>query len=162
MFRSRVITDMKIADYLTENDIIPKLHASSREGVIKEMVAHLNESGKINDPDELVSILLDREMLGSTGIGHGVAIPHGRLNGLNEILLVFARSPEGVDFDAHDGAPVNLFFLLVAPEDSAGLHLKTLAKISRIVKNPECRKSLLGADDRGILYHTIEEEDQRN
>lgn len=153
---------MKIVDYLTENDIISRLHASSREGVIEEMVAHLKESGKIDDPEKLVNILLDREMLGSTGIGHGVAIPHGRLSGLNEILLVFGRSPKGVDFDAHDGEPVNLFFLLVAPEDSAGLHLKTLARISRIIKNPECRQALLGSDDRGALYHTIEEEDQRH
>ncbi|UCF88462.1 MAG: PTS sugar transporter subunit IIA [bacterium] len=153
---------MKIVDYLSENDVISRLNASSREGVIKEMVDHLNQSGKIDDPEKLVSILLDREMLGSTGIGHGVAIPHGRLSGLNEILLVFGRSPDGVDFDAHDGEPVNLFFLLVAPEDSAGLHLKTLARISRIVKNPECRKTLLGTDDRDKLYHTIEEEDQRH
>ncbi len=153
---------MKIVDYLTENDVISRLYASSREGVIEEMVAHLQESGKIDDPEGLVNILLDREMLGSTGIGHGVAIPHGRLSGLNEILLVFGRSPEGVDFDAHDGKPVNLFFLLVAPEDSAGLHLKTLARISRIIKNPECRKALLGSDDKGTLYQTIEEEDQRH
>jgi PTS system nitrogen regulatory IIA component len=153
---------MKIVDYLKENDVLSRLHASTREGVIDEMVAHLKESGKIEDPEGLVSILLDREMLGSTGIGHGVAIPHGRLKGLDEILLVFGRSPEGVEFDAHDGAPVNLFFLLVAPEDSAGLHLKTLARISRIVKNPECRQALLGSEDRDTLYHTIEEEDQRH
>jgi PTS system nitrogen regulatory IIA component len=153
---------MKIIDYLSENDILSHLQASSREGVIKEMVAHLKDAGKIEDPEELVNILLDREVLGSTGIGHGVAIPHGRLGGLDEILLVFGRSPEGVDFDAHDGEPVKLFFLLVAPEDSAGLHLKTLARISRIVKNPECRKALLGSDDRSILFHTIEQEDQRH
>jgi len=153
---------MKIVDYLSENDVISRLHASSREGVIEEMVAHLRESGRIDNSEELVSILLDREMLGSTGIGHGVAIPHGRLGGLNEILLVFGRSPDGIEFDAHDGEPVNLFFLLVAPEDSAGLHLKTLARISRIIKNPECREALLGSDDRGVLYHTIEEEDQRH
>ena len=153
---------MKIVDYLTENDVLSRLHASSREGVIQEMVAHLTQSGKIDDSEELVNILLDREMLGSTGIGHGVAIPHGRLSGLNEILLVFGRSPDGVDFDAHDGEPVNIFFLLVAPEDSAGLHLKTLARISRIVKNPECRQALLDSDDKSTLYNTIEEEDQRH
>ena len=153
---------MKIVDYLSENDVISRLHASSKEGVIEEMVAHLRESGRIGNSEELVNILLDREMLGSTGIGHGVAIPHGRLGGLNEILLVFGRSPDGIEFDAHDGEPVNLFFLLVAPEDSAGLHLKTLARISRIIKNPECREALLGSDDRGVLYHTIEEEDQRH
>jgi mannitol/fructose-specific phosphotransferase system IIA component (Ntr-type) len=83
---------MKIVDYLTENDVLSRLNATTREGVIDEMVAHLKESGKIDDPEGLVNILLDREMLGSTGIGHGVAIPHGRLSGLNEILLVFGRS----------------------------------------------------------------------
>ena len=153
---------MKIVDYLTENDVLSRLNATTREGVIDEMVAHLKESGRIDDPDGLVNILLDREMLGSTGIGHGVAIPHGRLSGLTDILLVFGRSPGGVDFDAHDGEPVNLFFLLVAPENSAGLHLKTLARISRIVKNPECREALLGSDDRSALYHTIEKEDLRH
>ena len=153
---------MKIVDYLTQNDVLPQLQATTREDVIKEMVAHLKESGKIDDPEGLVSILLDREMLGSTGIGHGVAIPHGRLKGLNEILLVFGRSPDGVDFDAHDGELVNLFFLLVAPEDSAGLHLKTLARISRIIKSPDCRKSLLDSDDRATLYNVLKEEDQRH
>ena len=153
---------MKIADYLTKNDVLPHLHASSREDVIREMVAHLKESGKIDDPEGLVSILLDRELLGSTGIGHGVAIPHGRLKGLEEILLVFGRSPDGVDFDAHDGEPVHLFFLLVAPEDSAGLHLKTLARISRIIKSPECRKALLDSDDGATLYSVLEEEDLRH
>lgn len=152
---------MRIADYLTENDILTKLHATTREGVIREMVAHLKETGRIDDADALVEILLDRETLGSTGIGHGVAIPHGRLSGLGEILLVFGRSPEGVDFDAHDGEPVKIFFLLVAPEDSAGLHLKTLARISRIVKNPECRKALLNSADQASLYRIIDEEDQR-
>lgn len=100
---------MKISDYLTKNDVLPQLSASSREDVIKEMVGHLEKSGKIDDPEGLVSILLDREVLGSTGIGHGVAIPHGRLKGLDEILLVFGRSPDGVNFDAHDGELVNLF-----------------------------------------------------
>ena len=153
---------MKITDYLTENDVLTQLTATTREGVIREMVDHLKASGKIEDAEALVQILLDREMLGSTGIGHGVAIPHGRLGGLNEILLVFGRSVEGVDFDAHDGNPVSLFFLLVAPEDSAGLHLKTLARISRVVKNPECRNALMGTDDQSTLYSTIDEEDQRH
>jgi len=153
---------MKIVDFLTEDDVLPDLHASTREGVIEEMVDHLFESGKIEETKDLVNILLDREMLGSTGIGHGVAIPHGRLGGLKDILLVFGRSKEGIEFDSRDGEPVNLFFLLVAPEDSAGLHLKTLARISRVIKNPEIREELLKSEDKGTLYHTIDEEDQRN
>jgi len=153
---------MRIAEYMTESDILPDLGSDTRDGVLREMVEHLLNAGKIKDADELVQILLDREMLGSTGIGHGVAIPHGRLTGLKEILLVFGRSEKGVDFEAHDGKPVKLFFLLVAPEDSAGLHLKALARISRILKNPECRTALLGSKDRETLFKAIREEDERH
>ncbi len=152
---------MRIVDYLTEADILPDLQANSREGVLREMVEHLFDAGKVKDAGGLVQVLLDREMLGSTGIGHGVAIPHGRLAGLKEILLVFGRSEKGVEFEAHDGKPVNLFFLLIAPEDSAGLHLKALARISRILKNPECRASLLNSREPESLYKTINEEDER-
>ena len=153
---------MRIAEYMTEADILPDLQATSREDVLREMVEHLLETGKIKDGDGLVQILLDREMLGSTGIGHGVAIPHGRLAGLKEILLVFGRSEKGVQFEAQDGKPVTLFFLLVAPEDSAGLHLKALARISRVLKNPECRAALLNSSDREVLFRSILEEDERH
>lgn len=153
---------MRIAEYMTEVDILPDLQATSREDVLREMVEHLLETGKIKDGDGLVQILLDREMLGSTGIGHGVAIPHGRLAGLKEILLVFGRSEKGVQFEAQDGKPVTLFFLLVAPEDSAGLHLKALARISRVLKNPECRAALLNSSDREVLFRSILEEDERH
>jgi PTS system nitrogen regulatory IIA component len=153
---------MRIAEYMTEADILPDLQATSREDVLREMVEHLLETGKIKDGDGLVQILLDREMLGSTGIGHGVAIPHGRLAGLKEILLVFGRSEKGVQFEAQDGKPVTLFFLLVAPEDSAGLHLKALARISRVLKNPECRAALFNSSDREVLFRSIREEDERH
>jgi PTS system nitrogen regulatory IIA component len=152
---------MRITDYMTEADILPDLQASTREGVLQEMVRHLSDEGKISDPSGLVQILLEREALGSTGIGYGVAIPHGRLPGLKEILLVFGRSGEGIEFDAQDGKPVKLFFLLIAPEDSAGLHLKALARISRILKNPECRSSLMNARDREGIYKVIRGEDEK-
>ncbi|MDF1534941.1 MAG: PTS sugar transporter subunit IIA [bacterium] len=153
---------MKIVDFLTFSDVISDLRATTREGVLREMVDHLKEAGKITDSNRLVEILLDREMLGNTGIGYGVAIPHGRLEGLKDILLVFGKSVDGIEFDAHDGQPVNLFFLLVAPEDSAGLHLKALARISRIVKNPECRKALLESGDSESLFQVIQAEDERH
>ena len=153
---------MKIVDFLTSSDVLADLEAATREDVLRELVGHLKEADQISDSDKLVEILLDREMLGSTGIGHGVAIPHGRLEGLKEILLVFGRSVSGIEWESHDGEPVNLFFLLVAPEDSAGLHLKALARISRIVKNPECRGALLEGVDSDSLYKTIQSEDERN
>jgi PTS system nitrogen regulatory IIA component len=153
---------MKIVDFLTSSDVLADLKAATREDILREMVDHLNGAGQITDSNRLVEILLDREALGSTGIGNGVAIPHGRLEGLKEILLVFGRSLEGIQWEAHDGQPVNLFFLLVAPEDSAGLHLKALARISRIVKNPECRMALLEGGDSDSLYQVIQSEDERN
>ena len=153
---------MKIVDFLTSSDVLADLEAATREDVLRELVSHLADAGQIGDSDKLVEILLDREMLGSTGIGHGVAIPHGRLEGLTEILLVFGRSVSGIEWESHDGEPVNLFFLLVAPEDSAGLHLKALARISRIVKNPERRGALLEGVDSDSLYKTIQSEDERN
>jgi PTS system nitrogen regulatory IIA component len=153
---------MRITEYMTKADILPELQATSREDVLREMVEHLSGTDKIKDANGLVQILLDREMLGSTGIGHSVAIPHGRLAGLKEILLVFGRSEKGVEFEAQDGKPVKLFFLLVAPEDSAGLHLKALARISRVLKSPECRTALLNSSDRETLFQAIREEDERH
>lgn len=153
---------MKIVDYLTENDVMPVLTSSSTEGVIREMVLHMKDQGKIQKVDELVEILLERENLGSTGIGNGVAIPHGRLGGLDDIILVFGRSSEGIEFDAHDGQPVYLFFLLVAPEDSAGMHLKSLARISRIMKSPDCRRALIETPEGDGLYDVICREDEKH
>ena len=153
---------MKIVDYLSPENVLPELSARTGDGVLEELAQHLKSTGKINDAASLVEILRDREKLGSTGIGHGVAIPHGRLRGLKEIIIAFGRSVQGIDFDAHDGQPVNLFFLLVAPEDSAGMHLKALARISRIVKNPECRESLIRTADSGEIYGVISEEDERH
>lgn len=152
---------MKIVDYLSASDVIPNLSAASAGDVLKEMSHHLQAAGKVNHVDDLVTILEDREKLGSTGIGNGVAIPHGRLKELKDIQMVFGRSKGGVDFDAHDGEPVYLFFLLVAPEDSAGLHLKALARISRIMKNPECRERLMDSESDEDLFEVLRGEDER-
>lgn len=150
---------MKITDYLTVKDVLPDLAAENLKGVLEELSAHLVETKKFEDSSVLVDTLIEREKLGSTGIGNGVAIPHGRMAGLDEILIVFGRSKKGIDFDAHDGQPVHLFFLLAAPEDSAGDHLKALARISRIIKSQECRENLLNANGPEKLYNIITEED---
>ncbi len=152
---------MKIADYLTMQDVLPDLAANDLRGVLEELSEHLAEVNKLKDPSILVDTLIEREKLGSTGIGNGVAIPHGRMAGLENILMVFGRSTKGIDFDAHDGHPVHLFFLLVAPEDSAGDHLKALARISRVVKSQDCRDKLGNANGREKLFETITEEDSR-
>ncbi len=106
-------------------------------------------------------MLNERERLGSTAIGDGIAIPHGKLKGITQILGVFGRSREGIDFDSLDGSPTHLFFLLVAPEDSASLHLKALARVSRLFKDGGFRQRLLDAADSDELYRLLKEEDSK-
>ncbi len=153
---------MKITDILSEDLVLPALTGRSKGEVIEELadaVAERNR-GEI-DRDKLVQALEDREKLNSTALGEGVAIPHGKLSGLKRVVAAFARSPGGVDFSSLDGKPTHLFFLLVAPEDSAGAHLKALARISRLLKDESFRQRLLGASDRADLYRTIREEDDK-
>jgi PTS system nitrogen regulatory IIA component len=109
----------------------------------------------------VVKIIMEREALGSTGIGDGVAIPHGKMAGSGNVLCVFGRSKKGVDFDAVDGQPVHIFFLVLAPEDSASLHLKVLSRISKILRDPSFRKKLLKLPDAHSLYESIVEEDEK-
>ena len=107
------------------------------------------------DKSDLVRILLEREKLGSTGIGEGVAIPHGKISSLSQPMISFGRSKKGLDFDSMDAQPAYLFFLLVAPENSAGLHLKTLAKIAKVMKNRAFRKKLMEAKTREEIHDVI-------
>jgi nitrogen PTS system EIIA component len=104
--------------------------------------------------------LQQREKLGSTGIGEGVAIPHGKIPDLNELVVAFGRSKKGITFDAIDGKPVNLFFMLLAPENSTGQHLKALARISKMLKTPNFRKKLIDAKTTSDLYKAIVEQDE--
>ena len=112
------------------------------------------------DLKTLMDVLIERERLGSTGIGDGIAIPHGKLNNLDKLLLSFGRSLAGVDFDSLDGKPAHLFFLVVAPENSAGAHLKTLARISRLLKSNAVRRDLMEAKDTQAIYSIIEAQDE--
>ena len=152
---------MKITSVLLEDSLIPDLRAKDKESVIRELSEAMGQSTDSINPDQLVHVLLEREKLGSTGIGSGVAIPHGKLPELENIIAGFGRSVEGIDFDSQDGDPTHLFFVLVAPENSAGLHLKALAKLSRLLKNPQFRQKLMEASDRSALYRAIQEEDEK-
>lgn len=146
---------MRIADILTEEMVIPELHAGGKREALDEMTAALAAAHPEIDKEQLREMLEEREKLGSTGIGGGIAIPHGKLPGLTHVLAVFGRSPSGINFDAVDGAPTRLFFLLVAPEDSSGMHLKALARISRLLKEQDVREQLLACDDRSGLLRII-------
>jgi len=138
---------------------VAELHATDKKGVLQELTAALAQVSGM-DPDEMVQVLMERERLGSTGIGGGIAIPHGKMKSLKSLLMGFGRSRAGVDFDAMDGKRTHLFFLLLAPEDSTGGHLKMLARISRLLKNTVFKERLMNAADGQELYAVIEKEDK--
>lgn len=148
-----------ITRFLTPDDIIPDLVSGTKEEVLAELAARVESRQSEIGRAELLKILLERERLGSTGIGDGVAIPHGKVKNAKELMLVFGRSLTGVDFNSLDGRPAQLFFLLVAPDQAVGEHLKMLARISRILKDPTTRKKLLNAPDAAIVYNVIKEQD---
>jgi len=152
---------MKITDILQETSVVGTLVGRSKADVIEELAGVLaRDHGEI-DRQRLIQALEDRERLNSTALGDGVAIPHGKLPGLKRVLAAFGRSLAGVDFQSLDGKPTHLFFLLVAPEDSAGAHLKALARISRLLKEETFRRRLMEAPGARELFETIRTEDDR-
>ncbi len=150
-----------IKDLLQDDLVIEEIEATDKLGVIREFAAHLKSAGKVADADELVRVLVERESLGSTGIGDGVAIPHGKLGVIRDMIVAFGRSRSGVDFQSLDNKPAYLFFLLLTPLDRPGDHLKTLARISRLLKNPVLRDNLRHAARRQELQQLICEEDSK-
>jgi len=155
---------VKITDFLREKAINVDLTAKDKEGVIREMVHLLVTAGEIKPADEerIVPVLLARESLGSTGIGQGVGIPHGKSNVVRQLVGAFGVSRRGVNFDSLDGETAQIFFLLLAPEDSAGPHLKALARISRLLKDKYFRDSLKEAKDEKQVVKIIQQEDQKS
>ncbi|OPL15184.1 MAG: PTS fructose transporter subunit IIA [delta proteobacterium MLS_D] len=151
---------MNIREIIEQNYIVDELKSKTKREVLKELTRPFAENLSNVDSNGMVEVLLDREKLGSTGIGDGVAIPHGKMTGLDQLVVSFGRSSEGVEFDALDGKPVNIFFLLMAPDNSAGKHLKALAKISRMLKDAGFRKELMEADSKQRLYSLIVEKDK--
>ncbi len=154
---------MNIMEFLNERAVSCDVKAQTRPEVIEELVSLLVRAGSIHTKDaaRLTKILLDREALGSTGIGQGVAIPHGKSGCVSQLISAFGVSKAGVAFDALDGERVHLFFLLVAPEDSAGPHLKALARISRLLKDRHFRERLQAATDERQVVRLIRTEDER-
>jgi PTS system nitrogen regulatory IIA component len=152
---------MRITDILSEHMVVPALEGRSKTDVIEELADVVADAHLDIDRERLVHALQDREKLNSTALGEGVAIPHGKLPGLKRVVAAFGRSPAGIDFTSLDGKPTHLFFLLVAPEDSAGAHLKALARISRLLKDEGFRARLMHAGDSADIYRTIREEDEK-
>ena len=152
---------MRVVDILTQDLVIPQLWSTTKTEVLQELAHKLTSHYPTIQEDHLVTVLLDRERLGTTAIGEGIAIPHGKLPGLKGVVAVFGRSPHGIDCHSLDSALTKLFFLLVAPEDSAGIHLKALARVSRLLKDKTFRERLLQSDSQADLFRIICEEDAK-
>ena len=152
---------MKIMDILVRDAVILNLAVTTKREVLAEMAASLAKVEPQIEAERLLGVLEEREALQSTGIGEGVAIPHGKLVGLDRLVASFARSPEGVDFESIDGQATHHFFLLVVPEHSGGQYLKALARISRFFRDASFRQKLADAEDLDDVVRTIEEEDAK-
>ncbi|MCK5825641.1 MAG: PTS sugar transporter subunit IIA [Desulfuromusa sp.] len=152
---------MKISELLDPRAIIADMQAKDKPRALVELTDSLISCEPSLNRDDVISVLQERERLGSTGIGDGVAIPHGKLAGIPELKLVFGRSHSGVDFESMDGQPAYLFFLLIAPEESVGVHLKTLARISKLLKDVTVRKKLQDAPDQAAIYQAILDQEEQ-
>ena len=152
---------MRIDDILKKDSIIADLVGTNKEEVLREVTDFLQSQGLIKNKESLLNTLIEREKLGSTGIGENVAIPHGKSDELSKIITVFARSLKGVDFEALDQKPVHFVCMVIAPSNSTGQHLKTLARISRIFKNQNLRDGILKLKNADQIYSLLLEEDSK-
>ena len=151
---------MNIAELTNPGFIIRDLKSKTKKEVLTELSQVFLKADLHIDEEAIVEVLLEREKLGSTGIGDGIAIPHGKLPELQNLIVSFGRSKHGIDFESLDGKPVHIFFLLMAPENSAGQHLKALAKISRMLKDKKFREDLMEIDSTEDIYNRMVEEDR--
>ncbi|MCG2713270.1 MAG: PTS sugar transporter subunit IIA [Candidatus Omnitrophica bacterium] len=154
---------MQIMDFLSKKAIITDIKSTRKEDVLKEMVDLLIEAGDVEkrNRNKLIDALMSREALGSTAIGQGIAIPHAKCDCVNKLVAAFGLSKKGVDFDSLDGELAYIFFLLVAPQDSAGPHLKALARISRLLKDKYFRDTLRACIDEKSVTKIITQEDEK-
>lgn len=147
---------MNLLDILSPESTIVDLKGESKEDIITELVNSLAVGDAITDRDQVLQAVLDREKIMSTGIGDGIAIPHGKSAAVTELVAAMGTQRRGVDFDALDGEPAFVFFLLVSPANVSGPHIKALARISRLLKNDEFKKKLIEADSAEEIIATIE------
>lgn len=152
---------MKITEFLDKRGIKIGLHAVEKEDILKELVDVLAEVKDIGDKKSILKALVERENLGSTGIGQGIAIPHGKTDRVSELVAVLGISPKGVNFEALDGEMVHIFFLLVAPKDTAGPHLKALAQISRLLRDSYFCQLLQRCKTAEEAYELIHREEEK-
>ncbi|MFD0985557.1 PTS IIA-like nitrogen regulatory protein PtsN [Methyloligella solikamskensis] len=152
---------MELGDLIGPDAVVPALKANGKKQLIQELAARAAKLTGLEERD-VFDVLLQRERLGSTGLGQGIAIPHGKIAGLKHIMGMFARLATPLDFDAADGEPVDLVFLLLAPEGAGADHLKALARVSRVMRDHYAREKLRGAKDQSALYAILTEEAASN
>ncbi len=153
---------MNLLEILDEQVVLIELEATDKQGVIEELAGALESSGKITDLAPVLHAVLEREKIMSTGIGKGVAIPHGKSDAVTELAGVLGIKKSGIDFAALDEQPVFLFFLLVSPPDVSGPHIRALAHISRLLRHDSLRKTLIEAASVEDVLRLITDEEQRN
>lgn len=152
---------LRVVDFLQPDLVVPDLRATSKPAVLEEMARHVAQHHAGMDPLNLKRVLEDRELLASTAIGDGIAIPHGKLDTVPRLIGALGRSLSGLEFDSIDGKPTHLVFLLVAPLSSAGTHLKALARLSRLFRDAMFRQRLIEAPNARAMYDVIAEEDAK-
>jgi PTS system fructose-specific IIA component/PTS system nitrogen regulatory IIA component len=154
---------MRMSDFVVRDAIVPELTANTKEGVIREMVDSLRATGafKSRDPEDVVKAILKRELLGSTGIGRGVAIPHAKHPSVDRLIGTIALSRAGVAFDSLDGEPVHVFILLISPQDRTGDHLRALENVSRSLKDEYFVQSLRKSTSRDQIWGLLDESESQ-
>ena len=152
---------MKITDILKKEFIINNLVSADKASVLEELSFFLKSKGLVSDKENLLNALMEREKLGSTGIGENVAIPHAKSSEIDQIITIFGRSIKGVEFDSLDKKPVHFIYLVLAPAKSSGQHLKVLARISRLLKNKLLREAIMNASEANQIYSIIADEDSK-
>ena len=154
---------MRMSDFVAREAIIPELKATTKDGVIREMVEGLKAAGYIkgSDSEDIVKAILKRELLGSTGIGRGVAIPHTKHSSVDRLIGTVAISPQGVGFESLDGEPVHVFVLLISPQDRPGDHLRALENVSRSLRDDGFVRSLRHTSGRDAIWNLLDEADHQ-
>jgi len=152
---------MKITDILKKEHIIENLVSTDKASTLEELSSFLKNKGLVSNKETLLNALMGRELLGSTGIGENVAIPHAKISEIDQIITMFGRSIKGIEFDSLDKKPVHFIYLVLAPMNSAGQHLKVLARISRLLKNKPLRESIISATETNQIYSIIADEDSK-
>jgi len=151
---------MKVFELLEENNILTKFKSDEKGEIINELIDLYRESDKVNDLEKVRTAIHDREKIMSTGVGKGFAIPHGKTNAVNEVIAAFGKTADDIDYEALDGEPVHLIFLLVGRDDMVSKHIKLLSRISRMMNKDEFRKRLIDAKSEREIINIFKEEEE--